>query len=552
MDGSCGFNGRRMAPSIFIWNDPPPPTPPRRRAPPPVATGRPRSCHALAACWPSVRCDGPDRAVTGVTADSRQVSPGFLFAALPGVQTSGAHFVPAALAAGATAILHDGTLALSQEIPQLHHPHPRLALAHLAAAFQGHPAREMTMLAITGTNGKTSTAAMVEAILARGGSQHGAGQRVGVIGTTGIYHPGERGGAPLYDENPLTTPDPVSLHHHLRTMADHACSAVVMEVSSHALVQQRTAGIPWRVAVFCNLTRDHLDYHGSEEAYFDSKASLFIPQAEGQPPPQTAIIGTDDPWGRRLVPRCRERQIDCVTFGLDGPEQTTDFYARDIRLSWEGAHFCLRMPKGEVEIILPGAGRFNVSNALAAAATCWQLGVGREGIAEGLRRFRPAPGRMETLHAGQPFAVVVDYAHTPDALERLLKSARLLNGQGRIITVLGCGGERDTGKRALMGQRAARWGTHSIITDDNPRSEDPQVIRAAILQGCQQEAGPATEIPDRAAAIAHALQMAAPGDVVLLAGKGHETVQITAEGTHPFDDAAVAREQLARMGFVGG
>ncbi|MEO5353982.1 MAG: UDP-N-acetylmuramoyl-L-alanyl-D-glutamate--2,6-diaminopimelate ligase [Magnetococcus sp. XQGC-1] len=505
------------------------------------------SCRTLAAGCDGLVVHGPDSMITGISADSRHIAPGFLFAALPvlrteGAHTAGEHFVPAALAAGAVAILHDGRLtSLPDHITQLIHPEPRYALAMLTAAFYGHPSRQMTMLAITGTNGKTSTAAMIEAILS-----HLPGQRVGVIGTTGVRHPG------FSLPSPLTTPDPVALHTHLRAMADNRCTAVVMEVSSHALDQHRATGIAWQVAIFTHLTRDHLDYHGTEEHYFASKAALFLRDA-----PASAVIGVDDAWGQELARRCAERmpmytfRMHCPGMGTttQAPSGLFSFCPDAIELSWQGSRFLLRTPDGPLEIFLPGPGRFNVANAMAAAAACWQLGIPGEEIAAGLRQFSPAPGRMESIQAGQPFAVVVDYAHTPDALARLLHSTRALT-KGRIITVFGCGGDRDAGKRPLMGAVAARLGELTIVTDDNPRSEPPSAIRQAVLTGCREESGQAEEVADRAQAIAYALSLAQPGDAVVIAGKGHETVQITAAGTHPFDDRQVARESLARMGFV--
>ncbi|MBF0401267.1 MAG: UDP-N-acetylmuramoyl-L-alanyl-D-glutamate--2,6-diaminopimelate ligase [Magnetococcales bacterium] len=501
------------------------------------------SCRALAARCEGVRMQGPDLPITGLSADSRQVAPGFLFAALAGTRTVGSHFVTAALAAGAVAVLHDGSLELPASVAQFSHPNPRHALALLAAAFYGNPARQMRMVAITGTNGKTSTAAMVEAILLQ------QGERVGVIGTTGIRYPG------FEQANPLTTPDPVALHRQLRNMADNRCSSVVMEVSSHALDQHRTAGIPWQVAVFTHLSRDHLDYHQTEQAYFDSKAALFLRDG-----PARAVIGIEEPWGQRLAQRCLG-VLPVATFSIGPPVHApvvpplTDpalvaqpFYADDIALSWLGCRFRLHTPVGTLPVTLPGAGRFNVANALAAAATGWQLGIPEATIAAGLRQFSPAPGRMQTVQGGQPFAVVVDYAHTPDALERVLQTARSLT-TGRIIAVFGCGGERDSGKRPLMGQVAARLAEQTIVTDDNPRSEDPQAIRDAIVQGCRQEAGSVEVLPDRAEAIAHAIAMADPGDAVIIAGKGHETVQITAKGCQPFDDVQTARHCLAAQGW---
>ncbi|MEO5339362.1 MAG: UDP-N-acetylmuramoyl-L-alanyl-D-glutamate--2,6-diaminopimelate ligase [Magnetococcus sp. MYC-9] len=502
----------------------------------------PRSCRALAHGCEGLQVTGPDPLIRGLSADSRQVAEGTLFAALPGVHTSGNHFVQQALEAGAVAILHDGRLALPDGVTQLCHPQPRQALAWLAAAFYGHPARRMTMIAITGTNGKTSTAAMIEAILNRRPEQRG----VGVIGTTGIRHPGGQ------QPNPMTTPDPVALQGHLRAMADQGCDAVVMEVSSHALDQFRTAGIPWRVAVFTHLTRDHLDYHGSEQAYFDSKAALFLRDA-----PATAVIGIDEPWGALLAERCAGRmplatfRMGCETPPLAQPPTPVawqPFCAEAIELSWLFSRFRLRRVGATLDISLPCAGRFQIANAMAAAATGWQLGLADPIIVEGLRHFQPAPGRMQLVQSGQPFAVVVDYAHTPDALQRVLQTARTVT-KGRIITVFGCGGERDTGKRTLMGQVAARLAEHTIVTDDNPRSEAPRAIRQAILEGCRQETGRHEEVADRDQAIGRALALATPEDAVIIAGKGHETVQITADGPQPFDDVQTARNHLARMGY---
>ena len=514
----------------------------------------PYACRALAACCDGLNVAGPDPLIIGLTADSRRVAPGFLFAALPSLwhegsgRRAGSHFVQAALAAGAVAILHDGDLDLPGEITQLCHPQPRYALGLLAAAFYGHPAHQMTLVAITGTNGKTSTAAMIEAILSHHQAEHAPEQRgVGVIGTTGIRYPG------YCLANPLTTPDPVTLQGHLRSMADHHCGSVVMEVSSHALDQHRTAGIPWQVAVFTHLTRDHLDYHGSEQAYFDSKAMLFLRDG-----PAKAVIGVDEAWGALLARRCAGR-MPVATFRMGHPEANgktegppppalQPFYADALQLSWQASRFLLHTPAETLTITLPCAGAFNVANALAAAAACWQLGVPGQHIATGLQQLRPAPGRMQRIQAGQPFAVVVDYAHTPDALARVLQTARTVT-QGRIITVFGCGGERDMGKRALMGQVAARFSNDTIVTDDNPRSEEPTVIRQAILRGCHTESGQVTEIADRAQAIAQGLKLARPGDALLIVGKGHETVQITASGSQPFDDGQIARNYLAQMGF---
>ncbi|WP_153188645.1 UDP-N-acetylmuramoyl-L-alanyl-D-glutamate--2,6-diaminopimelate ligase, partial [Candidatus Magnetaquicoccus inordinatus] len=494
------------------------------------------SCHTLAAACPGVSWHGAERIINGLSADSRQVQPGYLFAALSGSSTSGAHFVEQALAAGALAILHDGSLQLPEQVSQLIHPQPRVALALLASAFYGHPSRNMTMVAITGTNGKTSTAAMLEAILQEQESYRG---KVGVIGTTGIRGPG------INLPNPLTTPDPIALQATLQRLAAAQCRVVVMEVSSHALEQRRTAGIHWQVAIFTHLTRDHLDYHQTEQAYFASKAALFE-----RDQPAHAVIGIEDHWGVTLAERCQE-QMPLATFQLECPGEpaapfpkSAHFCASDIQLSWQESRFCLHSPAGQTAIFLPSPGRFNVANAIAAAAASWHLGISLPDIAQGLAHFRPAPGRMQTIQAGQPFAVLVDYAHTPDALERLLHSTRSLTS-GRIILLFGCGGNRDRGKRPMMGEIAARLADIVLITDDNPRSEDPTTIRQEVRSGCLGSAAQIIDIADRQQAIHTALAMASPGDALLLVGKGHETVQITAEGNHPFDDGAIARHHLA-------
>ena len=491
-------------------------------------------CQTLADACPGLSRHGPNRTIAGLSADSRAIRPGFLFAALPGVQTDGRRYISQALAAGAVAILDAGG-PLDGELPadvaRLCHPDPRLALSHLAAAFYGHPARRMRMVAITGTNGKTSVAAMIESIL---GSR---GERVGVIGTTGIRHPGIR------KPNPLTTPDPVLLQSTLRQMVDNRCDTAVVEVSSHAMSQRRTAGTPWAVALFTNLSRDHLDYHPSLEDYFAAKARLFL-----EDPVAAAVINGGDAWGQQLLERLHRERPDLPTtlFGATPGGPRDRFVADAIALGWEQTRFVMGTPGESIPVSIPGAGRFNVENALAAAAACWQLGAREREIARGLGRFRPPAGRMQTIHVGQPFAVVVDFAHTPDALERLLTTARELTPDGRLITVFGCGGNRDTGKRRLMGQIASRLGELAIVTDDNPRDEDPSAIRRTVLTGCLESGGRCLEIPDREEAIIHALEAAYPGDAVLIVGKGHERFQITAGQNRPFDDAEIAREYLER------
>ncbi|MBF0295884.1 MAG: UDP-N-acetylmuramoyl-L-alanyl-D-glutamate--2,6-diaminopimelate ligase [Magnetococcales bacterium] len=481
---------------------------------------------------PASRLVGQDCEITALTADSRRVTPGALFAALSGTREDGVRFVDQALAAGATAILHDGGTPLGGDTPQWIHPEPRLALALAAATWHGHPAREMRMAAVTGSNGKTTVAAMVEAILRQSGIP------AGVIGTTGIRYPGKE------VVTGMTTPDPITLHRSLRAMRTGGCRAVVAEVSSHALSQRRSAGIRWDAAAFTNLSRDHLDYHGSMEAYWQAKLRLFA----DPPRPGTAILNLDDPRGRELADACPGLGIPVLGFALEERSRAA-FVAHDLDMAWQQNRFRMATPGRTLEIALGTGGRFNIANALAAAAIGWSLGAREEGIEAGLLAFRPVKGRLETINAGQPFTVIVDFAHTPDALERLLVTAGEITPHSRRLLLFGCGGERDAGKREMMGRIAGEKADLTILTDDNPRSEDPESIRKAVLTGIRTTAGACVQIPSRDEAIAHALAHAMPGDVVLIAGKGHETEQITATGSHPFDDAQTARRHLARMGF---
>lgn len=479
-----------------------------------------------------LRQTGADVEITGLCADSRAVTPGALFAALPGTRADGGRFIDAAIAAGAVAILHDGSRALP--VPGLIHPEPRVALAHLAAAFHGHPADRLTMLAVTGSNGKTSVAGMVEAIL------HAAETPIGVIGTTGIRHPGGAL-APT-----LTTPDPLTFQATLAAMHQAGCQAVVAEISSHALDQARCAGIPWQAAAFTNLSRDHLDYHGSMEAYWQAKRRLFL----DQPHPDAAVVNLDDPKGPELAADCLAMGISVSGFTLEGHPEA-EIRAEGIGLDWQTTRFELFTPNQSRAITLKTAGRFHVANALTAAALCRRIGIDMTTIADGLARFQPVKGRMETIRQGQPFTILVDFAHTPDALERLLSTVIEISPRARRILLFGCGGERDAGKRPLMGAIAARLANFTILTDDNPRSEDPSAIRAAIRAGMTGAEERLLEIPGRAEAIGQAIGMVRAGDVVLIAGKGHETQQILADGPIPFDDAQVARAYLAEIGFQG-
>ncbi|MBF0426127.1 MAG: UDP-N-acetylmuramoyl-L-alanyl-D-glutamate--2,6-diaminopimelate ligase [Magnetococcales bacterium] len=489
--------------------------------------------HALAAACPDAVCRGADVVITALTADSRQVVPGSLFAALAGTRADGRRFINDALQRGAVAILDDGTWtpepAQADRVCRIIHPEPRRGLSWLAAAFFAQPTRALRMVGITGTNGKTTVAAMIASILSH------AGERVGVLGTTGHRWPGvERPSA-------MTTPDPIALQALFAEMRAAGCSAAAMEVSSHALDQRRVAAIRFDAAAFLNLTRDHLDYHGNEENYFQAKARLFQPGQCAR-----AAIHRDDARAEMLLEQCQAAAIPTLTFAIGEGANRADLRARVDAMTWSGSRFDLLTPEGDLPIQLPVAGTVNIANALAAAALARQLEVGWASIQAGLAAFAPPPGRMQTLEQGQPFAVVVDYAHTPDALERLLRTARALT-PGRLIVLFGCGGERDTSKRPLMGQIAARLADTVILTDDNPRGEDPAAIRHGIREGVEsvpEGAARCLEVADREAAIARAFTLAGAGDAVLLAGKGHETGQVIAGRTLPFDDAEVARRRL--------
>jgi UDP-N-acetylmuramoyl-L-alanyl-D-glutamate--2,6-diaminopimelate ligase len=484
---------------------------------------------------PGLVFSGADILIDAITADSRQVKPGTLFAALPGSRVDGVDFIPQALAAGASGVIFadSASPSLPNSIASFSHPIPRVALAHLAKAFYQNPGAQLKLAAITGTNGKTTVAAMLEAILAA------AKERVGIIGTTGIRWPGHD------QDNPLTTPDPVALYSALRQMVDAGCSCAAVEVSSHALDQHRVAGVDFHISIFTNLSQDHLDYHGSVAEYFAAKAALFLDN-----PAPFAIINLDDPHGVELYKLCPEA-TEKTGFSMADDVVLAAFRAGNIELTSDGCRFRLSTPDGEAAVNLPTVGRFNIANAIAAAGAAWRLGVDKNTIVEGLAQFQPQPGRMASICRGQPFTLIVDFAHTPDALENLLKTAREITPKGRIITVFGCGGDRDRGKRRLMGRISARLGDLSIITDDNPRSENPAAIRDEISAGCQEIADlqKIQQIGSRKEAICHALGEAKPGDTVLIAGKGHETYQITASGKEPFDDSKTATAELIRLGF---
>ncbi len=464
--------------------------------------------------------------VTGVQHDSRAVVPGDLFAALQGERFDGRAFAAEAAARGAVAAYGTGETPAGLAIPWLPAPVPRAILGPLAARAYGHPDRELTMAGVTGTNGKSTVATLLAAIF------EAAGFKAGFIGTLGYRlgdraFPGER-----------TTPEASDLFRTLREMRRAGAAAVAMEVSSHALSLGRVEGAAFDVGVFTNLTRDHLEHHGDMEGYFTAKRRLFAHLKPGG----RAAVNLDDPYGRRLADEMRGEmrgeRPEAMTYGEGGLVS-----ARDVELTTSGIRAVFATPRGDLAVRSPLLGRYNLENLLAAAAGAEALGLPHEAIARAFAAQRPVAGRMEPVLRGQPFPVFVDYAHTEAALAAALKSARDLSG-GRVAVVFGCGGERDPGKRPGMGRIAGELADLAIATSDNPRREDPETILAAVEEGLRAAGRPYRTIPDRRQAIRTAIETAASeeGWAVLVAGKGHEAVQVVGERKIPFSD----REEIAR------
>ncbi len=457
----------------------------------------------------------PSVEIEALAYDSRKVRPGTLFFCVPGEKVDGHEFASAAVEAGAVALVVERELP-KLGVSQVVVPDARAAMAQLAARFFGDPTGELEVVGITGTNGKTTTAFLLREIL------EAAGRQCGLLGTVKQVVGGVEEGVER------TTPEAIDLQATFRRMVDGGDRACVMEVSSHALVLHRCDAIEFDVALFTNLTQDHLDFHADMEDYFQSKRLLF------EMSPGTAIVNVDDPYGRRLA-----EEFECVTFSAAGAE--ADLVASEVGLSPRGAEFTVDGVR--VTTRLPG--HFNASNALGALAAAEALGVGREDAAWALAEIAAPPGRFEPVDEGQDFTVLVDYAHTPDSLENVLRAAGQL-GEGRVIVVVGAGGDRDKSKRPKMGRAASRGADFAFITSDNPRSEDPGLIVAEVTAGA--EGGSVDAIVDRREAIAQALAYAEPGDTVVIAGKGHEQGQEFEGGRRvPFDDREVAREELRRL-----
>ncbi|MEQ1707619.1 MAG: UDP-N-acetylmuramoyl-L-alanyl-D-glutamate--2,6-diaminopimelate ligase [Terricaulis sp.] len=466
-----------------------------------------------------------DLDIAGLTADSRKVKPGFLFAALPGVAAHGRDFVAQARANGAVAVLSGGDLSCDPGIAHIVAGDPRRAFALAASAF--YPRRPKTIVAVTGTNGKSSTVDFLRQIWTHAGKRAASLGTLGAIAPSGVIDLGH------------TTPDPAAVHATLTRLADDGVTHAAMEASSHGLEQHRIDGVRFAAAAFTNLTQDHLDYHRDMAAYRDAKLKLWALVREGG----VAIINADAAESAAFEAGAAKCGLDIVLCGWRAPrahalkivEIQPRPNAQTITLLWAGK---------EVTLELPLIGEFQALNAVCAAALALATGESPQAVWAGMAALKPVRGRME--HVGQSKSgghVFVDYAHTPDGLDVLLRAARP-HAPGRVVVVFGCGGERDTDKRAKMGAIAARQADVVIVTDDNPRSEDPAAIRAQILRGAPQ----ASEIADRARAIGEAISLLRPGDAVLIAGKGHETGQIIKGVTHPFSDQDVARAALETLG----
>ncbi|MGY6500217.1 MAG: UDP-N-acetylmuramoyl-L-alanyl-D-glutamate--2,6-diaminopimelate ligase [Acidimicrobiales bacterium] len=447
--------------------------------------------------------DADDVTIDDLAYDSRDVAAGTLFFCLPGANVDGHDHAAAAVAAGAVALVCERALDLG--VPELRVPDSRRAMARLAARHFGDPATALDLVGITGTNGKTTTARMVASIA------DAAGVEAATIGTlSGVR----------------TTPEAPDLQRQLAALRAAGVSMVALEVSSHALAQHRVDDVVFDVAVFTNLSRDHLDFHGTMQAYFEAKASLFAPERA-----RSAVVNVDDPHGRLLLDTA---QVPTVASSLVD--------ARDLQVGVQSSTFTWR----DQRVVLPIGGRFNVSNALLAAAAAVRLGVPDEAIARGLSALGPVDGRFEPVDLDAEYRVIVDFAHTPDGLDHLLIAGREVVGEGRIHLVFGCGGDKDRTKREPMGAVASAGADHVIVTSDNPRSEDPIAIIDQIRSGIPRTAGIDVE-PDRRRAIALALRSAEPGDLVLVAGKGHETVQIIGDDLIPFVDRDVVVEEHHRL-----
>jgi UDP-N-acetylmuramoyl-L-alanyl-D-glutamate--2,6-diaminopimelate ligase len=465
-----------------------------------------------------------------VVNDSRKVQPGALFVAIHGEATDGNLYAKAAAERGATAVLSEAPAPTdwNAQIPWIQVKEARKALAIAAANFYGQPAKALKLVGVTGTNGKTTTASLVDSIA------RASGAKTGLFGTIAYRTP--QGEHPA----PNTTPESVDLQSFFAEIRDGGGTYATMEVSSHALAMDRVWGCHFGAAVFTNLTRDHIDYHKTFENYFAAKQRLF--EGTGAGAPDVGVVNTDDPWGRKLVGLARRT----LTYGL---QNGADLKTKKFTLTFTGLNFTAQTPAGAIQAESALVGRINVYNILAAIGAGIGLGFSNEVIEAGIRNLKAVSGRFQRVDQGQPFLVIVDYAHTDDALENLIRTARELISKGRIITVFGCGGSRDRTKRPIMGETAGRLSDLSILTSDNPRQEDPLKIISDVVVGMQKSGGKYLIEADRSKAIHLAIEEARAGDIVLLAGKGHEDYQFFADRTIHFDDREEARNALHDRGY---
>ncbi len=467
-----------------------------------------------------------------VVCDSRKVETGALFFALHGAKADGNKFIQDAIRRGAVAIASEEQAPdkVPAGVEWVQVREARKALAITAASFLGHPARALQLVAVTGTNGKTTTTSVVDGIV------KASSAKTGLFGTI-AYH------TPLGDyPAPNTTPESVDLQGFFAEIRDAGGKYAVLEASSHSLAMDRLWGCHFQAAVFTNLTREHMDFHKTFEDYFAAKKRLF--EGTGAGAPEVAILNTDDEFGKRLAGLAKKT----ITYGL---ESDADITTKKFQLTFDGLAFSAHTPNGKVHVVSRLVGRINVYNLLAAIGAAQALGLSNETIESGIRNLESVSGRFQRIDLGQPFLVIVDYAHTDDALENLIRTARELNSKGRIITLFGCGGEKDRTKRPVMGEVTGRLSDLTILSSDNPRSEDPLKIISDIIVGLQKTGGKYLIEPDREKAIGMAMEEARSGDIVLLAGKGHENYQILADKTFEFDDREMARRALRERGFEG-
>ncbi|MED1202168.1 UDP-N-acetylmuramoyl-L-alanyl-D-glutamate--2,6-diaminopimelate ligase [Heyndrickxia acidicola] len=479
--------------------------------------------HTLLTALPFVKVPEANPEIEGIYQDNRKVTKGSLFICIKGLTVDGHKFASEAVKKGAAAIISEKELDV--DVPVIVVRDTKRAMAVLADAYYQHPTKKLRMVGITGTNGKTTTSHLIDQIF------QDAGEKTGLIGTMYIKIDEEK------IETKNTTPDSLTLQQTFGKMVNNGVASAVMEVSSHALDQGRVYGIDFDIAVFTNLTQDHLDYHHTMEEYLYAKSLLFsqLGNTYEAAKPRFAVINNDDPASLKLQ---KVTAAHVLTYGID---HESDFQAKDIKMSADGTVFTLISPEGEFPVILQLIGKFSVYNVLAAITAGYAARIPLESIIQSLESIPGVPGRFELVKGGQSYPVIVDYAHTPDSLQNVLQTVRQIASK-RIIVVVGCGGDRDRTKRPIMAQIAVKLATDAIFTSDNPRTEDPMEILREMETGVKGEEY--TVIPDRKEAIKHAVQMASDGDVIIIAGKGHETYQIIGQTIHDFDDRLVALQAI--------